>query len=131
MLLVLVAVALAACGDDERAEYVAKADRICRDGVARAGEFANVEPATARGARRAADELEAAGRRLSALEPPRELRRDVAAYMETFRRHVELYRQVIDMSDAAAARLAASPSTKRLNERAAELAKRIGFEECG
>ncbi|MDQ3740122.1 MAG: hypothetical protein M3389_04175 [Actinomycetota bacterium] len=130
VLLALVVLGLAGCGDNGRGEYIAQADRVCRDGMASASVPAAAAKDPHRQARRAVGEFRDALRRLSALEPPPELRRDVRAYLENARRHLELFERATDVPDDAAQRLAASSSTKRLNTRAAALAERIGFKVC-
>ena len=111
------------CGSDPRADYLGQADDVCREGGSRIAGLSG-EP------ERALDALVDVQRRLEALRPPADLRRDVDAYLDASRRQIELLRRIAAAPEEEAERVASEPASRRLVQRRRALAERIGFDAC-
>jgi len=134
-----VSLCLGACGGGDglsENELVSQADSVCRTAKRDLAKL-DRNPRDVRGlqrvARRAAQINESASEKLKTLEPPEEVARDYARVTATIDEQVglarDLAREAGDGDRRAVARIARRG--QRLERESRQLARKIGFKECG
>ena len=137
LLLVCAVFALAACGGDDKEEFISDADEICKNANE---DLENIdEPTTdeelAPYLNEALDLAEDVQGDLEDLDPPDDVQDDWDQYLENTQEGLDIIEDARDQAEAGdtdtAQETLQSDEVEQLDEENEELANDIGLEECG
>jgi hypothetical protein len=136
-LLLAAVFALAACGGESKEDFISDADAICKDAEEKTDELE--DPQNVEEVPEWADEVldiaEESQGELEDLDPPSEVEDDFNTYLDNIDEGIELFEEVRDAGEAGdeerVQELLTSDEIEELDDENEELAKDIGFNDCG